>query len=99
MEIPLSAKFIKGHYYLVKLDYEEINRFGKIFFKYGQFESNKYENSQVYLIFKADDISKLNLLVQANDVFDYKINIKHILLIDITTMKLLQEDIAYLPFI
>ncbi|WP_300924529.1 hypothetical protein [uncultured Clostridium sp.] len=99
LEIPLSAKFIDGHYYLAKLNFNEINRFGNIYFKYGVLQSKKIVDDQAYLIFKANNIDSLKLNIESNDVLDYKINLRHLLIIDITKMNLLKEDIPYLPFI
>ena len=99
IEVTLNAKFIKGNYYLVKLDFEEINRFGNIYFQYGVLKSNRYVPEQIYLVFQYNDDKDVKLYIDANDVLNYAINLKHILLIDITKMHLLTEDISYLPFI
>lgn len=99
IDIPLNAKFIKGNYYLVKLDFEEINRFGNIYFKYGVLKSTREINDQIYLVFKYNDKDDLRLIIEAEDVLNYAINLKHILLIDISKMHLLTGDIPYLPFI
>lgn len=99
LELELSAKFIRNRYYLAKLDYEEINELGNIYFKYGTIISTKFEKEQCYILFRANDDTKLKLIIEPNDVLDYQINIKHIMIIDITTMKLLKADIPYLPFI
>lgn len=99
LEIDLGAKFIKGNYYLVKLDFEEINNLGEIFFKYGVIESAREDNEQIWLVFKANGLDKLNLIIEPNDVMDYQINLKHLLIINITKMKLLKNDVKFLPFI
>lgn len=99
IEIPLTAKFIVGHYYLVKLNFSEINRFGKINLTYGNLKANVLTNDQAYLVFKVDNLNKLKLNIDSNDVIEYKINLKHLMVIDITKMNLLKEDILYLPFI
>ena len=57
------------------------------------------KKEQCYILFRANDDTKLKLIIEPNDVLDYQINIKHIMIIDITTMKLLKADIPYLPFI
>lgn len=99
IKFDISAKFIINHYYLVKLDLDEINTLGEIYFKFGVLKSTKI-NGQLYLIFKITNIeNQLQLVVAPNDVLEYAINIKHLLLIDITKMKLLKDDIPYLPFI
>lgn len=98
-EISLSAKFINGNYYLAKLDFEEINNLGNITFKYSSAKSVRYDNEQIYLIFKANDRDQLKLLIESNDVLDYQVNLKHIMILNITKMKLLKNDILLLPFI
>ena len=97
-EIPISAKFINNNYYLAKLDLEEINKFGNIYFKYGVIKSTKVDD-QIYILFKANDKYNLTLTVEPNDVLDYKVNLKHLLLVNITNLHLLKADIPYLPFI
>ena len=99
IEINLNAKFIKEHYYLVKLDFEEINRFGNIYFKYGFIKSKREITDQIYLLFKGNERDNLKLIIESNDVFNYELNLKHLLIIDVTKMNLLKEDIPYLPFI
>ena len=99
IEIPLSAKLIKDHHYLVKINFNEINRFGKIYFTYGNLQSSKIFDGQIFLIFKADNFNTLKLNIKSDDVLDYKINLKHLMIIDITKMNLLKEDIPYLPFV
>lgn len=98
LDIEFNNNFIKNHFYLVKLDYENINDFGKIYFKYGVLKSYN-TNNQVYLIFKSNENIKLHLNIDFDDVIEYKTNLKHILISDITNINLLQEDIEYLPFI
>ena len=97
--INLNAKFIKEHYYLAKLDFEEINRFGNIYFKYGFIKSKRETSDQIYLLFRANEKDNLELIIESNDVFNYELNLKHLLIIDVTKMNLLKEDIPYLPFI
>lgn len=99
IKIPLTAKFIKGNYYLAKLDFKEINKFGKIYFKYGILESDNEINEQLYLVFKAAEDNELTLNIDANDVFDYMVNVKHLMIIDITKLHIINDDIPYLPFV
>ena len=99
IEIPLSVKFVNGHYYLVKVHYNEINRFGQTLIKYGIIKSRKIVEDQAYLTFKANDLDSLILSIESNDVLDYKVNLQHMLITDITKMNLLKEDIPYLPFV
>lgn len=99
IDVTLNAKLIENHLYLAKLDFEEINRFGDIYFQYKFLKSSKLDNEQSYLIFKADGENNLKLCIDSNDIINYKVNIKHILLIDITRMRILKSDIEYLPFV
>ncbi len=99
IEIKLSAKFNKISYYLVKIDFKEINRFGNIYLEYGNIRSNRIEEEQIYLLFKGKENIGLKLIIEGNDIIDYKINLKHILITDITKMKLLKNNITTLPFI
>lgn len=96
--IQINAKFIKDRYYIAKLDFEEINEFGNIYFKYGIIKSTKVKD-QIYIVFKANEDSKLELILDNSDVFDYLVNLKHIMVIDITKMKVMKDEIQYLPFI
>lgn len=99
ISIPINAKFINDRYYLVKLDYKEINRFGNTYFKYGVLQSTKTDDEQCYLILKGNQAHQLMLCLESNDVLDYQVNLKHLLIIDITKMKILKGDVPYLPFV
>lgn len=98
-EVNLTAKFIKGNIYLAKLDFEEINKYGDIKFTYGFLKSIREVDNQVYLLFKADDKNQLKLIFENKEVFPYEINLKHLMIIDVSKLSLLKEDIPYLPFI
>lgn len=97
--INLNAKFIRNQYYLAKLDFKEINNLGDIYFQYGVLKSSRIEDEQIWLVFKANDNLNLQLVIESNDALDYKINLKHLMIIDITNLKLLKNDISNLPFI
>lgn len=97
-EVKLSAKFIVDRYYLVKLDFEEINQLGKIYFKYG-FKKSTRDKDQIYLVFKAKENEELKLTIEPNSELPYWLNIKRIMLLDITNLNLLKEDITNLPYI
>lgn len=99
LDVELSTEFKNNHYYLVKLDYDNINDFGKIYFKYGVLKSSTEVDNQSYLIFKGNDNIKLHMVVESDPVIAYRTNLKHILIADITYANLLQEDIIFLPFI
>lgn len=99
LEIPLSAVFTPGNYYLIKLDYEQINRFGEMFLTYGASKSIAYGDDQLYLVIKGDACNQLKLKICPKDIISYKVNLKHLMVINITNMKLQKEDIPHLPFI
>lgn len=97
-KIQIKSKFIKDKYYLVKLDFEEINKYGNIYFNYGCLKSET-NNEQLYFIFKAIPNEQLFLNINNKEKFNYLINIKHLMILDITNLKLIKEDIPYLPYI
>ena len=99
VEIPLIAKFIKDNYYIVKLDYKEINKLGNVYFNYGVLKSSKIDDEQCCLLFRANGKNNLELIIEGNNILPYIVNLKHIMIIDITHLRLTQEDIGYLPFI
>lgn len=99
LDINLNAKLSRGEYYLAKLDYQEINNLGNVYFKYKEHKSSNVQDEQCFILFKYDGENKLQLVIEPNDIIDYKINLKHIMIINITKMKLLKGDILYLPFI
>ena len=99
IQISLTAKFIKENYYIIKLDYQEINKLGNVYFNYGVLKSSKINNEQCYLLFRADDKNNLELTLEGTDVLPYLVNLKHIMIIDITHLRLMKDDVGYLPFI
>lgn len=99
IKININAKLLEGHYYLIKLDYKNINDLGKIYFQYGISKSLQWNDEQIYLVFKANNTLQLTLNMENTQVLPYQINLKHILLVDMTYLNLMQEDIGYLPFI
>ena len=84
--------------YPSKLDAYKAGMKSSTYFKYGVLKSSYIDNEQCYLIFKATT-DKLILNIEGNDVLDYQVNLKHLMIIDITKMRLLKSDIPYLPFI
>ena len=96
-KLDIRAKFIDNNIYLIKLNIEEINRYGDTYFKYGVLKSKRYKN-QVYLIFKYNFNTSLDLIFEPNEAWPYKINLKNILLINISNLNLQKEDIVELPF-
>lgn len=99
ISININAKLIEDHFYLIKLDYKNINDLGKIYFQYGISKSLNWNDEQIYLVFKANKTLDLKLNIENKEVLPYQINLKHILLVDMTYLNLMQEDIGYLPFI
>lgn len=97
--IPLNNNLEIGKNYLFKLDYKEVNEFGDIDVRYGSLHCIKLGNEQLYLIFKANSKDRIEINLKSTDIINYKINLKHILLIETTAMGLKQEDIGYIPFI
>lgn len=97
-EIDLNAKFISNRYYLAKLDFEEINQLGNICFKYGFLKSTRHRD-QVYIVFKAKENMPLKLIIEPNTELPYWLNLKRIMIIDITKLNLLREDVLNLPYI
>ena len=85
--------------FLCKLDYEEINKFGNTYLQYGSIISESLSDMQQSLIFRADPNYQLNLMIENTCELPYCVNLKHILLIDITTLGLMKDDILTLPFI
>lgn len=99
ISININAKLLEDHFYLIKLDYKNINDLGKIYFQYGVSKSLNWNDEQIYLVFKANKTLDLKLNIENKEVLPYQINLKHILLVDMTYLNLMQEDIGYLPFI
>lgn len=97
-KIAINAKFIDKNYYLVKLDLNEINKLGNIYFQYGVIKSIKADN-QIFITFRATKDITLYLVIEPTDVLDYRINLKHLLITNITKMNLQKEDIMTLPYI
>lgn len=97
-EIEIDTKLTENTYYLIKLDIKEINQLGNIYFKYGVLKSTK-KDSQLYLVFKGRENLKLSLCIEPNDVLPYQVNLKHIMLLDISKLNLMADDLTYLPFV
>ena len=95
----ISHTFTPNTLYLVKLDYEDINSYGEIYFSYGETTSINIDNKQIYIIFKAKENNTLNLNLKSFESLPYQVNLKHIMVINTTGLNLGEEDIPYLPFI
>lgn len=85
-------------YYLVKLSLEEINDLGKTYFKYGSIIS-KSINNQIYLIFKKSDKIDLYLNIETNNVLDYMVNVKDIMIVELTKLNIIEDDVVHLVYI
>lgn len=95
----LTHTFELDHYYLLKLDFEQINNYGEIYCSYGESFSIPLGEEQLYLIFKGNDTDDLKICLHNNEPLPYLINLKHLLLIDFTNLRLEEDDIQHLPFI
>ena len=96
----LSNDLKFGRYYLLKLDYEQINKYGLIYCKYGEIISTHIDDEQLYMVFKSDSLnSNLQIILDNNYELPYLINLKRILLIDITDLRVDEDDIIHLPFV
>lgn len=94
----ISCKLDKDSYYLAKLDYKEINSYGQIYFKYGEYISENIDNEQLYILFKANG-SPLKLIMENKEELKYSVNLKHILIIKLDNMNIDVADIPHIPFV
>lgn len=99
INIKISAKFIEKKYYLVKLDYEEINKMGSISLSYGNVKVDLSNSDEQFILFKGSGDNKLEINITPNDILPYILNLKHILIIQAGGMNLMRCDIPYLMFI
>lgn len=95
----LTHNFIPDRYYLIKLDFEEINNYGYISASYGETNANLIKNDQLYIIFKANASDTFKIFLDNEEELPYLINLKRILVIDLTNLKIDEDDIIHLPFI
>lgn len=95
----VSHKFEPDHYYLLKLDYEQLNTYGNICITYGEQHSTELNGSQLFILFKANSKDEIRVTLDNKEKLPYLLNLKHILLIDLTNLKLEEDDIRHLPFI
>lgn len=94
-----KTKLTAGHFYLYKLDFEEVNNFGELDLTYGAMNCLK-GHEQLWIVFKANsDLLPTVKLNHFNYEQPYIVNLKRDMLIDITTMQLQAEDIERLTFI
>ena len=95
----VSHNFEEDHYYLLKLDYEQINTYGNIYVLYGDVSSKDLDRDQLYIIFKANSRDEIRVKLDNGEQLPYLVNLKHILLIDLTNLKIEEDDIKHLPFV
>ena len=95
----VTHNFKPDHHYLLKLDYEQINTYGDIYISYGEFISTIIDSSQQYIVFKANLNDEIRIKLNNKEKLPYLINLKHILLVDLTNLKIEEDDIRHLPFI
>ena len=95
----INHTFEQDHFYLVKLDFEQINTYGELYMFYGGVTSQYIDDEQLYLIFKANPSDELKIKFTNKEKLPYLVNLKHILLIDLTNLKIEEDDIKHLPFI
>lgn len=94
----ITTELKSGHYYLCKLAFEEINKFGELYLQYGVVTSSRISDMQSALVFRADNQYSLQLALDNNCELPYQVNLKHILLIDLTALHISEADIITLPF-
>ena len=99
IKFKIDAKLIKGNRYLIKLDYFPINNLGKTYLSYGIMKSTEFNGEQCYLLFRVTGDRELCLTIEPDDVLPYQVNLKHLLLIDVSNQGVELNDIPYLPFI
>ena len=95
----LSHSFKEDNYYLIKLDYSQINDYGEVYLKYGEIYSTILGKDQLYIIFKANKNDEFRLILENHEELPYLVNLKHILVVNLTHVKLEEDDIIHLPFI
>lgn len=95
----ISYDFDPGKTYLVKLDYQEINNYGDTYLQYGEIVSVDIDKEQLYILFRADSQNEVKLHMKNAEKLPYLLNLKHIMIIDVTNLKIDEDDIKHLPFI
>ena len=96
----LSFPMVKGNWYLVKLDLEQVNNYGEVYLKYGEKTSCSLDGQdQLYLPFIADGQQEIRIKMRNDEQLDYIINFKRVLVIDLTNKSFEEQDIPHLAFI
>lgn len=94
----LDCKLDAGKIYLVKLDYEEINNCGSVYLSYGDWLSSQVKDQQ-FIVIQGDPTARLRIYLEKTEELPYRINLKHILIIDLTNQQITEADIPHLPFV
>ena len=97
LETIIDLNLTNNRIYLIKINYVEGNDVGKTFLKYGNKYSDNTDN-QAFMVFRYKDSLKMTLNIIPNNIINYIVNIRNILLIDVTDLNLDAEDIPYLPY-
>lgn len=95
----LNFESISDRYYLIKLDICQVNQYGEIYMQYGEILSEQIDDEQLYIIFKADNVNQLKIKMKNNESLQYVVNLKRVLIVDITDRGFEDRDIIHLPFI
>lgn len=96
--LTLDLALEKNRYYLIKVLFENINDLGSINLKYGFSKSNNRNKSQRYLIFKENNIDKVQIQFTCDYNLPYKIFLKDILIIPLSNISLQKDDIERLVY-
>lgn len=94
----ISCNLSRDSYYLAKLDYEEINQYGQIYFKYGEILSENIDKEQIYIIFKSNE-NNLHLILENDQELKYSVNLKHLLIVKLDDLNIDMGDIPHIPFV
>lgn len=94
----ISCNLNRDSYYLAKLDYEEINQYGQIYFKYGEILSENINKEQIYIIFKFNG-NNLHLILENDQELKYSVNLKHLLIVKLDDLNIDMGDIPHIPFV
>lgn len=97
-QMPIECSLKRDSYYLVKLDYKEVNNYGQIYFQYGEITSDYIEDEQLYIIFKANG-NHLQLVLENDSELKYSVNLKHLLIINMDNLNIDLGDISHIPFV
>lgn len=102
----LTFDSVVDNYYLVKVDIEQINCYGDIYLQYGEHISNQQDDNeqiggvqQLYMTFRADGKNRVRIKLKNEEQLEYLVNLKRVLIVDITNKHFEEKDIPHLAFI